>query len=142
MEQQIEVPGEWHGLEVLLEFTVQYAEEQQLSSEQSYYLRLVAEEIATNIVKYGYPEDVSGVIQMCCSYSTNEQILKIAIRDQGRPYDPRDCPPPDLHADVNERTVGGLGLYLVREFADDLTYHHDGVTGWNELIILKYATRD
>jgi anti-sigma regulatory factor (Ser/Thr protein kinase) len=104
-------------------------------------LRLVIEEIGTNIVKYGYPQDAPGVIQLQCAY--DKGLLQVIIRDQGNPFDPRECPDPDMSADIASRPVGGLGLFLVRASVDDLEYHHDPASGWNELVASKReATAD
>jgi anti-sigma regulatory factor (Ser/Thr protein kinase) len=106
-----------------------------LSEDQDYVMRLVIEEIATNIIKYGYDDDAQGAIQLHCSIVGG--ALHVVIRDQGRPFDPRECPEPDLAENVDERTIGGLGLFLVLEFSDYLSYHHDATTGWNELLVVK-----
>jgi anti-sigma regulatory factor (Ser/Thr protein kinase) len=42
-----------------------------------------------------------------------------------------------MDGDVNKRGIGGLGLFLVREFSDSLSYHHDASSGWNELVVVK-----
>ena len=67
----------------------------------------------------------------------------MTIRDCGRPFDPREHPDPDLSDDPATRQIGGLGLFLVRESADELVYHHDPASGWNELVAVKReATAD
>lgn len=137
MEQKIEVPAEWGSIERLIGFTDEIEAHLMLSDEQGYLLRLVVEEIATNIVKYGYENLAPGVIQLVCS--CNGGILRVAMRDHGHPFDPRDVPEPELGDDVESRTIGGLGIFLVREFADHLYYHHDGSSGWNELVVVKGA---
>lgn len=136
MEQHIEVPAVWESIEVLTVFTDTIEESMPLSDDQSYLLRMVIEEIATNIIKYGYEDrQHSANIYLTCSCQGG--ILRIVIRDQGHPFDPRDQPEPDLSGDVETRTIGGLGLFLVREFADHLSYYHDASSGWNELIVVK-----
>lgn len=136
MKQQIEVPGDWDSLATLMAFTDSVETLLPLSAQQSYLLRLVIEEIASNIVKYGYSDAQRDVIQLSCSCEQN--LLRVIIRDRGRPFDPREHPEPDLNdGDVASRDLGGLGLYFVREFADDLVYHHDPASGWNELCIIK-----
>jgi anti-sigma regulatory factor (Ser/Thr protein kinase) len=65
--------------------------------------------------------------------------LHITFRDRGHPFDPRECPEPDMEGDVDTRSIGGLGLFLVRAYADHLSYHHDAASGWNELIVIKGA---
>ncbi|WP_129626045.1 ATP-binding protein [Candidatus Oscillochloris fontis] len=136
MQHTIEVPAEWSSIATLMAFTDQIEADLGLTADQSYLLRLVIEEIATNIIKYGYCEQGCGRIELQCCYE--QDTLRITIRDHGTPFDPRDHPDPDISTDVvDERQVGGLGLYFVREFADQISYHHDETSGWNELIVIK-----
>jgi anti-sigma regulatory factor (Ser/Thr protein kinase) len=135
MRQQIEVLAEWANLAALLAFSDSFEARAQLSPDQAYLLRLVIEEIATNIIKYGYADQPQGPIQVSCQYDSG--TLSICIRDCGQPYDPRLHPEPDLEADVAMRDPGGLGLHFVREFADQVHYRHDSASGWNELTVIK-----
>ena len=135
MNQYIEAPASNTGVLRMLAFADEVEQHAQLSFEQSYMLRLVIEEIGTNIVKYGYPQDAPGVIQLQCVY--DQGLLRVIIRDRGHPFDPRECPDPDMSADIAARPVGGLGLFLVRASVDDLEYHHDPASGWNELVASK-----
>ena len=141
MNQCIEVPASHAGVLRLIAFADEVEQHNPLSFDQSYLLRLVIEEIATNIVKYGYPQDTPGVIQLQCVYANGQ--LRVIIRDRGRPFDPREQPDPDMGDNLSTRQIGGLGLFLVRESADDLQYHHDLASGWNELVAIKReATAD
>jgi anti-sigma regulatory factor (Ser/Thr protein kinase) len=135
MRQQIEVPAEWASLAILLAFSDSFEACTSLSSDQAYLLRLVIEEIATNIIKYGYVGLPRGTIQVACQCDLTS--LSIIIRDCGRPYDPRDHPAPNLDADAEQRAIGGLGLHFVRQLADNLVYRHDPASGWNELTVTK-----
>lgn len=133
MEQRIEVPAAWEQLPHLMAFVDELESCQPFADEQRYLLRLVVEEMSTNIIKYGYG-DTQGVIQIICNCS--HDILRITIRDQGHPFDPQDFAV-DLSGDITMRTAGGLGIFLVRELADKLSYHHDPASGWNELVVVK-----
>lgn len=135
MNQSIEAPASHAGVLSMLAFADEVEQHNQLSFEQSYMLRLVIEEIGTNIVKYGYPLGAPGVIQLQCVY--DQGLLRVIIRDRGRPFDPREYPDPDMSTDITSRPVGGLGLFLVRESVDDLEYYHDPASGWNELVASK-----
>lgn len=135
MEHCIEVSASWDNIPRMIDFADQIVGSLSLSEDQDYVMRLVIEEIATNIIKYGYEENSQGVIQLNCTM--NNGALHVIIRDQGRPFDPRECPTPDLGNSVEDRTIGGLGLFLVLEFSDYLTYHHDASSGWNELLVVK-----
>jgi anti-sigma regulatory factor (Ser/Thr protein kinase) len=136
MEQSIEISAEWDNIARLITFADELVSTMSLSDDQDYVMRLVIEEIATNIIKYGYEEEQQGVIKLACT-THDDGTLHIFIRDHGRPFDPRECPTPDLCEDVHTRAIGGLGLFLVLEFSDYLSYHHDATTGWNELIVVK-----
>lgn len=136
MEQSIEVPATWDHIPRLIDFVDGITGMMSLTDQQDYVMRLVIEEIATNIIKYGYGEDSQGVIQLRCLLN-QERELYIVIRDQGHPFDPRECNEPDLCSGVQDRMIGGLGLFLVREFSDYLSYHHDATSGWNELLVVK-----
>jgi anti-sigma regulatory factor (Ser/Thr protein kinase) len=135
MNQRIEVPASHDGVLRLIAFADEVEQHEPLSFDQSFLLRLVIEEIATNIVKYGYEPGAPGVIQL--QYVHEHGTLRIVIRDRGRPYDPRQHPDPDMSSDPATRQIGGLGLFLVRESADELQYYHDPASGWNELVAIK-----
>jgi anti-sigma regulatory factor (Ser/Thr protein kinase) len=133
--EQIEVPGNWDSIATLMAFADGVEQRLPLTADQCYLMRLVIEEIATNIVKYGYSDAHRDVIQLACTAEGG--TLLVAIRDRGQPFDPREQPDPDLGTDVATRDVGGLGLFFVREYADTIDYRHDPATGWNELVVRK-----
>lgn len=136
MKQQIEVPGEWDSIATLMAFADSVESHLPLSPDQCYLLRLVIEEIATNIVKYGYANAARDIIQFTCVCEGD--TLRVTIRDRGHPFDPRDHPDPDLSAnEAADRSVGGLGLFFVRQLADHVDYSHDPASGWNELTVIK-----
>jgi sigma-B regulation protein RsbU (phosphoserine phosphatase) len=131
---EIEVPAEWGSIERLMTFADELEQRGDLNDEQVYLLRMVIEEIATNIVKYGY-QNTPGHIRLRCGVDNGR--LMITIRDDGRPFDPRETPDPALDGTVEERPVGGLGVFFVREFADQVDYESDRVSGWNTLTVIK-----
>lgn len=136
----IEVVANQAGLAQLLRFVDEAEQRMALGEEQAYILRLAIEEIATNLMKYGYTTNAPGPIQVACDNATG--TLRIVIRDQGKPFDPHTAPPPDLSTSLERRRVGGLGLFLVRELTDELVYRHDAISGWNELTLIKRAEHE
>lgn len=135
MDYQIEVLAVHESIPRLIAFSDAVEQELPLTFDQSYLMRLAIEEIATNIIKYSYVKGGPGPIQIRCS--CGDGLLRIVIRDRGRPFDPRKAPDPDLGDDVETRVIGGLGVFLVREMADEIQYRDDAAGGWNELVILK-----
>jgi serine/threonine-protein kinase RsbW len=93
-------------------------------------LDLVVEEVFVNISRYGYPDQPGGLVEM--TYTVPRPgVLGLEIADQGLAYNPLMLRQPGLPSSLNERSVGGLGMYLVRRFTEELTYRRDGK--WNRL---------
>lgn len=86
-------------------------------------LELVLEELLVNVISYAYP-DGDGEIEVACGLDGGSFTL--AIRDWGPPFDPLGAEAPDLDADVDERPIGGLGIFFVKSMASDVAYARDG----------------
>lgn len=82
-------------------------------------VRLIAEEIVANAIEYGGCDAQTEII---VDITARDGDLRIEFRDCGRPFDPLTVETPALDADIDERSVGGLGLHLVRELAENLSY--------------------
>jgi len=99
-------------------------------------LRLVAEEVVTNVAKYGFEPGRAAAMEVLLSLSEDTVVLE--FRDQGQPFDPLSQPAPDLDAPVEERPIGGLGLTLVRALVEEARYAREGAT--NVLRLVKKRT--
>ena len=99
-----------------------------------FQIKLVLEEIGTNIVKYGYDEEGQQFFQVTLTSETD--TLTMEIVDDGKPYDPfPEAPEPDLDSPVPERPIGGLGVYLVQKLMDEATYRRED--GRNIVTLIK-----
>jgi anti-sigma regulatory factor (Ser/Thr protein kinase) len=87
-------------------------------------LRVVAEEVVTNVAKYGFEPGAAPAMEMHVSFTEDAAVLE--FRDQGRAFDPLGQPPPDLDTPLADRPMGGLGLTLVRALVDEATYAREG----------------
>jgi serine/threonine-protein kinase RsbW len=83
-------------------------------------LQLAADEAASNIVEHAYANMNNGEIRITCDTRGKEII--ITMHDDGIPFDPSDVKPPNLKADLSERQIGGLGIYLMRKLMDEVRY--------------------
>jgi anti-sigma regulatory factor (Ser/Thr protein kinase) len=63
--------------------------------------------------------------------------ITVILVDHGEPFDPSDIPMPNLKADLSERKIGGLGLYLMRKLMDDVKYVSDPQNNRNTLTLIK-----
>lgn len=101
-------------------------QQQDQTKKSSYRLRLAVDEIATNIIVHGYEEsNLEGNITIIASI--DEKCLTITLEDTGPVYDPATRPDPEnLHQPMEERSIGGLGVYLAFQGVDRFTYERVG----------------
>lgn len=86
-------------------------------------VRLIVEELASNAIAYGGVDgkDV-GQYELSVNIAIAGDLLTLEFRDQGAPFDPLSAALPDLEADIMDRPIGGLGLYLIRQIAEETHY--------------------
>jgi serine/threonine-protein kinase RsbW len=92
------------------------------STEEILDTQLAVEEAITNVIVHGY-EQTPGEIVVTCRMVPGE--IEVQIADSAPPFDPLSIPEPDLDADVSERRVGGLGIYLLRQVMDGIAYRYE-----------------
>jgi anti-sigma regulatory factor (Ser/Thr protein kinase) len=95
-----------------------------VSPSASYSVDLAIQEILTNIIKYAYPE--GGHHEIKVSLAIEGAQVVVEFEDDGIAFDPSSFDEQAPDGDLSERRVGRLGLPLVREFVDDLSYRRDG----------------
>ena len=94
---------------------------------------LAVDEAATNIMIHGYQSE-AGQIEI--EIQPEESSLIIRLRDQAPVFDPSHVPEPDLTLPFDQRPLGGLGVFLIRHFMDQVIYHPTP-GGGNELTLIK-----
>lgn len=103
------------------------------STDLLFKVNLVIEEIVLNIMDYGYDDDEH---EIELNLYSDPVAITIDITDEGRPFDPlNDAPEPDIDSPLEDRDVGGLGVYLARTMMDELTYRRED--GRNYLKLVK-----
>ena len=83
-------------------------------------LNLALEEAVSNVILYAYPEGTDPQVDI--GAVVREDRIDFTVSDSGVPFDPTDAPEPDLSADLKDRPVGGLGIYLVKRIMDEVSY--------------------
>jgi anti-sigma regulatory factor (Ser/Thr protein kinase) len=101
--------------------------------EAVYCLELAVEEAACNAVTHGY-QGLSGSIEV--GVKRDGDAVLIRVRDWAPPFDPSGVPDPDLTLPLEQRPLGGLGIYLIRRSVDEVTYRLMP-DGGNELTLTK-----
>ncbi len=124
--ERLSVPGTLDSLELVGKYVMEVASEAGLDRKAAYRLRLAVDELATNVVTHGYEEaGLEGTIDLWAEI--DDEHLTICMEDTGSPYDPTKTPTPDnLDDPLEERGVGGLGVFLAMRGVDDLRYERIG----------------
>ena len=98
-------------------------------------INVAIDELFSNIVNYGYPKQ-SGPVTVSVIARDDPHGVCIRFEDEGIPYNPLNKEDPDVSLSVEERGIGGLGIFLVKKTMDDVKYAYDN--GKNILSITKY----
>lgn len=83
-------------------------------------LNLAVEEAVTNVIMYAYPPGTEGLVDIEVIIRRDQLMFRII--DGGKPFDPTAAPEADITLDVEDRPIGGLGIFLVRQIMDDVRY--------------------
>jgi len=86
-------------------------------------LLVIAEEVFINIASYGYPEN-EGELNVRLNIFKAENKLKIKFTDRGVPYNPLDAPEPDVNTSLEDRSIGGLGIFIIKKLAESINYRY------------------
>lgn len=132
---RITLPAVMDSLHPLLAFALDRARAAGMPGDGLNGLELAAEEALVNVMSYAYP-DGSGQVTVACAAHNGH--FRMDIVDQGLPFDPTAGPPPDLAAGIEDRGIGGLGMFFMKKFMDQVAYRRDGEE--NVLTLTKALT--
>ena len=97
-------------------------------------LDVCVEEIFVNIAHYAYPGK-SGSAEISVNADPADNSIVIQFSDEGIPFDPLKRTEPDVSLGADERSIGGLGIFMVKKMTDEMTYEY--TCGRNVLTIKK-----
>lgn len=121
-------------LDDIRDFVGDMARKVGFSDREVYSIQLAADEASSNIIEHAYAGVQDGKLEVECNIFDGG--MKIVMRDRGKPFNPSSVPEPNLNADLAERKIGGLGMYLMRKLMDEVTYV-SSADGGNTLIMIK-----
>lgn len=102
-----------------------------IADEECFALKLAVDEASTNVIQHGYGPGVAGAIEV--EFEADDDEVRVAITDTGRPFNPLEYPPPDLDKG-DDRPIGGLGIHLMRSSVDEVHYRPDPAGNRLELV--------
>ena len=120
-------PAKFEFLDEIRDFVAQVAHEGGFTQKEIYSLQLAADEAASNIIEHAYEGVSDADLDITCDMR-GETII-ITMHDTGVPFDPSRVKQPNIKADLSERQIGGLGVYLMRKIMDEVRYESNARTG-------------
>jgi serine/threonine-protein kinase RsbW len=124
---ELEFEADLAQLERIGEFMVTVLREFGLEEQKIFNLQLAVDEACSNIIKYGYAAATGGEKKIRIRCSRREGAIAVEITDKGKPFDPTTVAPPDLEGCLEEREIGGLGIYFMKKLTDAISYaYKDG----------------
>lgn len=131
------VPGTVESLGPIREFVRSKAAEAGLDKKRTYRLQLAVDEIASNIAIHGYEEQgLAGDIQVQAELEPDR--LVITLVDSAIPYDPYSrVMPEDLDAPLQDRAIGGLGVFLAINNVDQFLYRFNDGQNHNIFVVRR-----
>ena len=133
--KNIQFTAKFEFLDEIRDFVGNIARDGGFGDKDIYNIQLATDEAASNIIEHAYEGVNDGLLELSCGMQGD--AIRIILVDHGEPFDPSVVPTPDLKADLSERKIGGLGIFLMRKLMDEVHYDSRPEQNSNTLIMLK-----
>ena len=131
-EYVLRVPAKLEGMDVILAFVSYLLDINGCSTKTRTQLRIAIEELYVNVTLYAYP-DGNGWAEI--RGSIEDGVATFTLIDSGRPFDPLAKEDPDTMLSGEDREIGGLGIFTVKNTMDEMEYEYRD--GCNQLMMRK-----
>lgn len=132
--ETVTFPGRYESLAEIASYIRQAATQAGLDSLAQYQVETAVDEACTNIIEYAYKGENRGDIECTCVVSEGE--LTVILVDHGNAFNPNEIPVPDINAPLKDRNTQGLGLYIMRQWMDEVHFEFTSDCG-NVLRMVK-----
>ncbi len=121
--EQITIEATVENLPQVNDYVIESLEERDCPPKILLQMELVIEELFVNVAHYAYRPNV-GKCTVCKEFEENPRALILTLIDSGVPYNPLEHEDPDTSLGVEEREIGGLGIFLVKKNVDEISYEY------------------
>lgn len=132
--KSITVPAEIEYQDKVMDFVDEQLEKASASVESIAKTNIVLDEIFSNICQYAYTSD-KGTVSVHCCVGGHPAFVSLVFRDKGKPFNPLNKADPDITADIEDREIGNLGIFMVKKIMDSVEYEYKN--GENVLTMTK-----
>ncbi|MBW1754233.1 MAG: ATP-binding protein [Deltaproteobacteria bacterium] len=137
---QVKLPVIFENLTQFIDSVSACAHAQGFRQQRVSQIKVAMDEAIANIVNYSYPDN-NGDAEVVCSVDDKNRFV-IEIMDWGVPFNVLSLDDPDLISDIPERKVGGLGVFMIKQFMDDVKYRFEDNKNILTLIANKESVDD
>ena len=109
----------------------EFAQQNQLSSETTSKFQIAIDELLSNVISYGYPDDELHEISL--EIILNGDTVQFITLDDGLEFNPLNQISPDTNLTLEDRNIGGLGIHIIKKMMDNVKYERE--SGKNKIII-------
>ncbi|MBR5116883.1 MAG: ATP-binding protein [Lachnospiraceae bacterium] len=134
MEKELTIEAVMDNLDQVLAFVDEQLEACECPIRYQLPIDVAVEELYTNIASYAYSPEI-GTATVRVEVKDDPLSVIITFVDEGVPYDPLKKADPDLNVEIEDRQVGGFGIFMVKNSMDEVTYEYKD--GQNILRIRK-----
>ena len=131
--KSVQFAAKFEYLDEIRDFVGEIARAGGFSDKDVYNIQLATDEAASNIIEHAYENQPDGVLELSCGMRGD--VITIILIDRGESFDPSEIPLPDLKADLSDRKIGGLGIFLMRKLMDEV--HYESKKTGNVLTMIK-----
>lgn len=130
----LKLPAGLDSLHRIIHMVSGCAEEQRFSKQRISKIEIAVEEALVNIFEYSYAEK-NGNVEVVCKLDDGNFVIEII--DSGIPFNILTAKEPDITSGISERSIGGLGIFLMRKLMDDVRYRREGDKNILTLVVKK-----
>lgn len=146
LKKELEIEAKLKNLATISQFIVVILQELdetlKIPDKTIFQIQMAVDEACSNIIIHGYPQKVGKIIISIHIIHFDENNLRnktkiiIKIIDNGKKWDINEIPPADIKSDLEIREIGGLGVFFMKKFIDQIKY--SSKNGLNELKLIKF----
>ena len=119
-EYKFELKNDLSELKALNQHLNNWAEDINLPAISISRINICLDELFTNIVSYGFEDDLEHIIKF--TLNADDNLLTINIEDDGKPFNPLEKIDPDFPDNVESAIIGGLGIHIIKKLMDNVHY--------------------
>ena len=129
----VRITNQRDQVDTVRKFFDNYSKENKLTEKTVHDIQMALDELLTNIVNYGYEDSDEHKIDV--RFGINDDAVRVEIIDDSKPYNILEQENPDISLSVEDKPIGGLGIFLIKKLMSNVDYYTK--EGKNHLVMTK-----